>query len=177
MYRQNLKRKLEAVNREGVNLAFRKDRLAKRAAAEELRRERELEKVQREIIDAGPDSYGLQHQNYSDMLEEHAKKDFLETRLIDRGGYLEPEELRRQMDQPFEAEARVPLSAVRTGQTEANFEIENDEADPDYAERKLAGVTGLSRDDPFQRDHEDRTLPATGPGATVESKVTGLSML
>ena len=98
MYRQNLKRKLEAVNREGLNLEFREKRLVKQAAARELERERELERLQREIIDAAPDNYGLQHQIYSKMLEDHAEKDFLEKRLIDRGGYPEPQELMRRMN-------------------------------------------------------------------------------
>lgn len=32
------------------------------------------------------------------MLEDHAEKDFLEKRLIDRGGYPEPQELMRRMN-------------------------------------------------------------------------------
>ena len=111
------------------------------------------------------------------MLEDHAEKDFLEKRLINRGGYPEPQELMRQMNQPFEYEPRVSLSAVRTGQTEGNFKFENDEADPNYEKQKLDGVTALSNEDPFQRDNYDPDRLQSTPDVSVPTKVMGLSMM
>ena len=51
MYRQNLRRRLQDTERESYNLEYKKQHLCKMAVIKELEHQREVERLQREIID------------------------------------------------------------------------------------------------------------------------------
>ena len=71
----------------------------------------------------------------------------------------------------------MPLGAIRAGQTEGNFEFENDEADSNCKKQKLDGATALSNEDPFQRDDHDPDRLLSTPDANAPTKVMGLNMM
>ena len=83
------------------------------------------------------------------MLEEHANQNLLDNRFIDRLGYPKPNELIKKLNEPFEEEQKVALSAVATGQTEGNFELEKNKIAEEYEYEKIEALRGLSNEDPY----------------------------